>query len=235
MGGFGEGEAVADDAGAAVAEAADVCGVEDGGAVIGDHAVAGEGASEVVSWQDFEGEAGVALTGGVGGGGRGRGEFGGVRWEVDAEEGGEGIAGGTGEVGEEDGLSGGGAEGGVGEAEEVIGMDPGDACEVAVGGFAAVRVVGRPEAIGAGVEEGEFDVRAGDASESAEGPVGIEAKGEFAITLEFAAGEFSGFEEVENDEVKEGFVGRGTAGPVLLEMGQSGEPEIVRRGQGGGK
>ena len=86
MCGFGEGEAVADEAGAAVAEGADVCGVEDGGAVIGDHAVAGEGAGEVVGGQDFEGETGVALAGGVGGGGWGRREIGGVRWEFDAEE-----------------------------------------------------------------------------------------------------------------------------------------------------
>ena len=113
-------------------------------------------------------------------------------------------------------------------------METGDAGEVAGGGFAAVWVVGRPEAIGAGVEEGEFDVGSGASAECAKGPVGIEAEGEFAIASELAAGEFSGFEEVENDEVEQGFVGRDAAGPVFAEMGQSGEPGIVGRGQGGG-
>ena len=65
VGGFGEGQAVADEAGAALAEAADVGGVEDGGAVLGDHAVAGEGAGEVVGGQDLEGEAGFTLPGGL--------------------------------------------------------------------------------------------------------------------------------------------------------------------------
>lgn len=62
VGGFGEGEAVADGAGAALAETVDVRGVENGSAVLRDHPVAGEGAREVVGRQDIEGEAGFPFA-----------------------------------------------------------------------------------------------------------------------------------------------------------------------------
>ena len=89
VGGFREGQAIPDEAGASLAEAADVSGVEDGGAVLGDHPVAGEGAGEVVGGQDFKGEAGFPFAGELRRWDRRRRVFGRIISKVDTEQSGQ--------------------------------------------------------------------------------------------------------------------------------------------------
>lgn len=224
VGGLGEGEAVADDAGSAVFEAVDVGGVEDGGAVLRDHAVAGEGAGEVVGGQHLEGEAGLALAVGLRRGGSRCRELGVGRFEVDPEQVRQVRADAAGEMGEQDRAAGGGAEAGIGEAEQVIRMEPGDACKVASGGLASVLFVGSPEAVRAGVVKGQLHIRPRAPADRTKRPVGMETEGQLAITAELPAGKLAGFHEIDDDQMEQRLVRRGPAGPVLVQVGEFGKP-----------
>lgn len=227
VGRFGEGEAVANGAGATVAEALDVGGIKDGGAVFRHHAVAGERAGEVVGGQDCEGKAGFPFTPEYCRRRFWQGIIGGLAGEIHAEQGRERGPGLSGEVMEHEGTTRGIAEGGIGEAKEVVWIEPGDACQVAGAGLATVFFVGCPKAVGAGVEKRELHIRPRSPAHRAQRPVGIETEGEFAIATEIPAGEFAAFEQVDDHEVKQGLVRRGSPGLVLFEVGQLRKPVVV--------
>ena len=131
-------------------------------------------------------------------------------------------------MGEEDRAPGGSPEVGIGEAEQVSGIEPGDSCQLTGTCLASVLLEGRPETIAAGVEVRQFYIRSGSATDRAEGPVGIEAEREFAIAAEFSAGQFAAFEEIEDYQVKQRLVRRRAAGPVPFERDQFVDPVLTR-------